>query len=79
MTNSLPLSPFMSVRPRGKDMPSATPRGRARSKAPMQGAIPPPTKSMDSTGRFTVSVVSPPHFGIVGALRTADAHTTGAQ
>ena len=64
MTNSLPLSPFMSVRPRGKDMPSATPRGRARSKAPMQGAIPPPTKSMDSTGRFTVSVVSPPHFGI---------------
>ena len=66
-------------RPRGKDMPSATPRGRARSKAPMQWAIPPPTKSMDSTGRFTVSVVSPPHFGIVGALRTADAHTTGAQ
>ena len=37
MSNSLPLNPFMSVRPRGKDMPSATPRGRARSKAPMQG------------------------------------------
>ena len=54
---------FPIPRPRGKDMPSATPRGRARSKAPMQGAIPPPTKSMDSTGRFTVSVVSPPHFG----------------
>ena len=53
---------FPIPRPRGKDMPSATPRGRARSKAPMQGAIPPPTKSMDSTGRFTVSVVSPPHF-----------------
>ena len=70
---------FPTPRPRGKDMPSATPRGRARSKAPMQGAIPPPTKSMDSTGRLTVSVVSPPHFGIVGALRTADAHTTGAQ
>ena len=70
---------FTMVRPRGKDMPSATPRGRARSKAPMQGAIPPPTKSMDSTGRFTVSVVSPPHFGMVGAVRTADAHTTGAQ
>ena len=70
---------FQTPRPRGKDMPSATPRGRARSKAPMQGAIPPATKSMDSTGRFTVSVVSPPHFGIVGALRTADAHTTGAQ
>ena len=79
MSNSLPLNPFTSVRPRGKDMPGATPRGRARSKAPMQGAIPPPTKSMDSAGRFTVSVVSPPHFGIVGALRTADAHTTGAQ
>ena len=70
---------FPIPRPRGKGMPSATPRGRARSKAPMQGAIPPPTKSMDSTGRFTVSVVSPPHFGIVGALRTADAHTTGSQ
>ena len=55
---------FPIPRPRGKDMPSATPRGRARSKAPMQGAIPPATKSMDSTGRFTVSVVSPPHFGI---------------
>ena len=79
MSNSLPLNPFMSVRPRGKDMPSAKPRGRARSKAPMQGSIPPATKSMDSTGRFTVSVVSPPHFGVVGALRTADAHTTGAQ
>ena len=79
MTNSLPINLFMSVRPRGKDMPSATPRGRARSKAPMQGSIPPPTKSMDITGRFTVSVVSPPHFWIVGALRTADAHTTGAQ
>ena len=64
---------FPIPRPRGKDMPSAKPRGRARSKASMQGAIPPPTKSMDSTGRFTVSVVSPPHFGIVGALRTADA------
>ena len=62
MSNSLPLNPFMSVRPRGKDMPSATPRGSARSKAPMQGAIPPPTKSMDSTGRFTVRDVSPPHF-----------------
>ena len=79
MSNSLPLNPFLSVRPRGKDMPSATPRGSARSKAPMQGSIPPPTKSMDSTGRFTVSVVSPPHFGIVGALRTADAHTTEAK
>ena len=55
---------FPIPRPRGKDMPSATPRGRARSKAPMQGSIPPATKSMDSTGRFTVSVVSPPHFGI---------------
>ena len=64
MSNSLPFNPFMSVKPRGKDMPSATPRGRARSKAPMQGAIPPPIKSMDSTGRFTVRVVSPPHFGI---------------
>ena len=64
---------FPIPRPRGKDLPSATPRGRARSKAPMQGAIPPATKSMDSTGRFTVSVVSPPHFGIVGALRPAHA------
>lgn len=73
------MNAFQMARPRGPDMPSATPQGRARSKAPMQGAIPPPTKSMDSTGRFTVSVVSPPHFGMVGAVRTADAHTTGAQ
>ena len=56
MTNSLPLSPFMSVRPRGKDMPSATPRGSARSKAPMQGAIPPPAKALDRNGRRTVGM-----------------------
>ncbi len=67
------MNAFQMARPRGPDMPSATPQGRARSKAPMQGAIPPPTKSMDSTGRFTVSVVSPPHFGYVGALRPAHA------
>lgn len=64
---------FPIPRPRGPDMPSATPRGSARSKAPMQGSIPPATKSMDSTGRFTVSVVSPPHFGYVGALPPAHA------
>lgn len=67
------MNAFQMARPRGHDMPSATPQGRNRSKAPMQGSIPPPTKSMDSTGRFTVSVVSPPHFGYVGALSPAHA------
>jgi hypothetical protein len=30
-------------------------------------------KTLDASGRYTVPLVSPPHFGIVGALRTADA------
>lgn len=58
---------FTSVRPRGPDMPSATPRGSNRSKAPMQGQTPSP-KAMDRNGRLTVRMVSPPHFGHVGAL-----------
>lgn len=37
MRDGLPLNPFLSVRQKGPDMPSATPRGRARSKAPCRG------------------------------------------
>lgn len=79
MSNSLPLSPFLSVHPRGKDMPSAKPRGRARSKAPMQGAIPPATKAMDRNGRRTVDMAprvmhQPPHFGSgADPIKPADA------
>ena len=53
MSNSLPLNPFLSVRPRGKDMPSATPRGRARSKAPKSGNV---HLLLGSNGRQTVSL-----------------------
>jgi hypothetical protein len=61
------MNAFNIARPRGKDMPSATPRGSNRSKAPMQGQTPSP-KAMDRNGRFTVRMVSPPHFGYVGAI-----------
>lgn len=55
MSNSLHLNPFLSVRPRGKDMPSATPKGRNRSKAPMQG-VAPEIKALDRNGRRTVGI-----------------------
>ena len=70
---------FPIPRQRGKDMPSAKPRGRARSKAPMQGAIPPATKAMDSNGRRTVDMAprvmhQPPHFGSgADPIKPADA------
>lgn len=46
---------FPIPRPRGKDMPSATPRGSARSKAPMQGLVP-EIKALDRNGRRTVGI-----------------------
>ena len=52
MTNSLPLNPFMSVRPRGKDMPSKAPRKTNHSRAPMDG----PIRALDRNGRQTVSL-----------------------
>ena len=47
------INAFTSVKPRGKDMPSATPRGRARSKAPKSGNV---HLLLDSNGRQTVSL-----------------------
>lgn len=46
---------FQIVRPKGPDMPSATPRGSARSKAPMQGIVP-EIKALDRNGRRTVDM-----------------------
>ena len=54
MSNSLPLNPFLSVRPRGKDMPSApAPRKTNHSKAPMEGNV---HLALDRNGRQTVSL-----------------------
>lgn len=66
MSNSLPLNPFMSVRPKGKDMPSApVPRKTTNTSSNSAfGSI----KTLDSKGRQTVSLAprvmhQPPHFG----------------
>lgn len=53
MSNSLPLNPFLSVRPRGKDAPSKAPRKTSTSKAPMEGNV---HLLLDSNGRQTVSL-----------------------
>ena len=61
MTNSLPLNPFMSVRPRGPDMPSAKPVRKTANTSSNSafGSV----KTLDARGRHTVPFVSPPHFG----------------
>ena len=79
MSNSLPLNPFLSVRPRGKDMPSAhVPRKTTNTSSNNSfGSV----KTLDSKGRQTVSLKprvlgkadQPPHFGLLNAQRTADA------
>ena len=53
MSNSLPLNPFLSVRPRGKDAPSKAPRKTNHSKAPKSGNV---HLLLDSNGRQTVSL-----------------------
>ena len=53
MSNSLPLNPFMSVRPRGKDAPSKAPRKTNHSRAPIEGNA---HLLLDSNGRQTVSL-----------------------
>lgn len=53
MSNSLPLNPFMSVRPRGKDVPSKAPRKTNHSRAPKSGNV---HLLLDSNGRQTVSL-----------------------
>ena len=53
MSNSLPLNPFLSVRPRGKDAPSKAPRKTNHSRAPKSGNV---HLLLDSNGRQTVSL-----------------------
>ena len=53
MSNSLPLNPFLSVRPRGADAPSKAPRKTNHSKAPKSGNV---HLLLDSNGRQTVSL-----------------------
>mgnify|MGYP000275807994 FL=1 len=54
MSNSLPLNPFTSVRPRGQDTaPAKAPRKTNHSKAPKSGNV---HLLLDSNGRRTVSL-----------------------
>ena len=53
MSNSLPLNPFLSVRPRGADAPSKAPRKTNHSRAPIEGNV---HLLLDSNGRQTVSL-----------------------
>ena len=54
MSNSLPLNPFLSVRPRAQDTaPSKAPRKTNHSKAPKSGNV---HLLLDSNGRQTVSL-----------------------
>ena len=53
MSNSLPLSPFLSVRPRGAEAPSNAPRQTNHSRAPIEGNV---HLLLDSNGRQTVSL-----------------------
>ena len=54
MSNSLPLNPFMSVRPKGKDMPGAKPLRKTTNTSSNSafGSI----KTLDRLGRQTVSL-----------------------
>ena len=56
MSNSLPLNPFMSVRPRGKDAPSKAPRKTNHSKATKATKVGNVHLLLDSNGRQTVSL-----------------------
>ena len=62
MSNSLPLNPFLSVRPRAQDTaPSKAPRKTNSSQAPQQGNV---HLALDRKGRATVSL-APRKSGIV--------------
>ena len=61
MSNSLPLNPFTSVRPRGAEAPSKAPRKTNSSQAPQQGNV---HLALDRKGRATVSL-APRKSGIV--------------
>jgi hypothetical protein len=58
MSNSLPLNPFLSVRPRGAEAPVKAPRKTNHSKAPKVGNV---HLLLDSNGRQTVSLERPHH------------------
>lgn len=70
MSNSLPLNPFMSVRPRGKDAPSKAPRKTNHSRAPIEGNV---QQALDRNGRRTVSLERKTKGGITIESRTASA------
>ena len=54
MSNSLPLNPFLSVRPRAQDTaPTKAPRKTNHSRAPIEGNV---HLLLDSNGRQTVSL-----------------------
>ena len=53
MSNSLPLNPFMAVRPCGADAPVKAPRKTNHSRAPKSGNV---HLLLDSNGRQTVSL-----------------------
>ena len=61
MSNSLPLNPFTSVRPRGAEAPSKAPRKTNHSRAPQAGNV---HLALDSRGRPTVGL-EPRKRGIV--------------
>ena len=84
--NSLPLNPFMSVRPKGKDMPSAKPLRKTTNTSSNSAfgdvrKLYQEGKALDARGWQTVSLAprvlgktdQPPHFGLLNAQRTADA------
>ena len=62
MSNSLPLNPFLSVRPRGADAPSKAPRKTNHSRAPIEGNV---HMALDRNGRRTVSLERKTKGGIV--------------
>ena len=70
MSNSLPLNPFMSVRPRGKDAPAKAPRKTNHSRAPIEGNV---HLLLDRNGRQTVSLERKTKGGIVIETREQSA------
>ena len=71
MSNSLPLNPFMSVRPRGQDAaPSKAPRKTNHSRAPKSGNV---HLLLDSNGRQTVSLERKTKGGITIETREQSA------
>ena len=76
MSNGLPLNAFMSVKPRGPDMPGAQPKGRKTGARPPRLAGSGDVKALDRNGRRTVGMAPRTKGAIViegreqGAART---------